>query len=198
MSMSRKQRLPRSPINVTSFLRRAKVRPWSIAGIVITLLAALLFADRRGWLLRETPEWDRYEGRTFEVIRVIDGDTLDIDAVDGQHPHTRIRFWGIDAPEIAKPRDSAPAEPFGDDAKAFTRRLCEGQRITLRLDTHQIRDRYDRLLAYIELPDGSVVNERLLLDGLARFEPKFPHQHLERYRLLEKQARFAKKGMWKK
>lgn len=161
------------------------------------MLAIVLFIlDRHGWLLHESGEWSIYHDRVFRVVRVIDGDTLDIDLPDRQRLHTRIRFWGVDAPETAKPQDNAPAQPFADDAWALTRRLCEGGVVKVRLDPRQARDRFDRVLAYLELADGTVVNEALLLEGLARYEPRFPHQHLERYELLEKQAKFEKKGMW--
>ncbi len=168
--------------------------------IIISLLiaAAIIFADRQGWLIQKTADWAKYDGRTFRVVRVIDGDTLDVDQPDGEFPATRIRFWGIDTPETAKPREGAAAQPFADEAHARTRQLCEGRRITLKMDSHQDRDRYGRLLAYIILPDGTMLNELLLMEGLARYEGRYPHQHIERFELLERQARFERRGMWKK
>lgn len=175
-------------------------RRGKIGGTILALLvaAALIVADRQGWLLAQTPEWKRYEGKTLRVVRVIDGDTIDVDAPDDEHATTRIRFWGIDTPETAKPREGTPADPFADEAWAFTKKQCEGKSVTLKLDAHQTRDRHGRLLAYILLPDGSMLNEQLLLEGLARFESRFPHQHIERFELLEKQAKFDRKGMWRK
>lgn len=197
-------RLPRptpprkSLLSVGQYLRSGQRRRLAGAILVLFVGTALVIADRQGWLLTKAPEWTRYEGKTFRVVRVIDGDTLDVDAPDDEHPTTRIRFWGIDAPETAKPREGTPAEPFADDAWVFTRKMCEGKSVTLKLDAHQVRDRYGRLLAYIVLPDGAMLNEKLLLEGLCRFEGRFPHQHLERFELLEKQAKFDRKGMWRK
>jgi micrococcal nuclease len=195
---SRPSPAPPRRLKLEPFLRRAAFKRRLLFVLGCLLFAAFVFADRAGWLLHQSSEWKRYDEKTFRVVRVVDGDTLDIDIPSGRHPSTRLRLWGVDTPETAKPREGKASEPFADDAWAFTRMVCEGKQVTVRLEAHQLRDRYDRLLAYIELPDGSTLNEQLLLEGLARFESRFPHRHLERYELLEKQAKFEKKGMWKK
>ncbi len=164
----------------------------------LALLAVLIYADRRGWLLREASDWRRYENGNFRVVYVVDGDTLDIDEPDGERPTTRIRLWGVDAPESARPREGRPAEPLADEAEAFVRRIAHGQQVRLTLQSHEVRDRYGRLLAYVQLPDGTVLNERLVGEGLARCDGRFPHQHLARYELIERQARLDKRGLWVK
>ena len=42
---------------------------------------------------------EKYHGKTFTTVNVIDGDTFDIDIPDGRSEHTRIRLLGIDTPE---------------------------------------------------------------------------------------------------
>ena len=178
------------------FLRRSRRRRWIGGAFSLVVLAALILADRRGWLLREAGDWRRYEDGVFRVVYVVDGDTVDIDEPDGERPTTRVRLWGVDTPEAARPREGRPAEPFAAEAEAFVRRVAQGQPVRLRLQSHEVRDRYGRLLAYVQLPDGAVLNERLISEGLGRCDGRFPHQHLARYELIERQARVEKRGMW--
>ncbi len=185
-------------MDLPRYLRLHQRRKWMTAIAVIVIGIVLYLADHQGWLVSTTAERQRYDGHSFRVARVIDGDTIDIEAVDGDFPVTRVRLWGIDTPELARPREGKPADPFAQEAHALARELAQGKWITVKLDPHQTRDRYNRLLAYIILPDGSVLNEVLLLEGLALFVDLFPHQHLERFQLLEKQAKFERKGLWKR
>ena len=81
------------------------------------------------------------------VRRVIDGDTVVL--TDGE----RVRFIGIDAPEIG--------EPGADEATDFVREMIDGKTIWLEADGND-RDRHDRLRRYIwvEMPtDTSDENE---------------------------------------
>ena len=41
----------------------------------------------------------KYHSKSFLVIKVVDGDTIDIDVPDEPYDHTRIRLWGVDTPE---------------------------------------------------------------------------------------------------
>ena len=75
----------------------------------------------------------RLQGRA----RVIDGDTI---VVAGQ----RIRLAGIDAPELD--------EPFGQESKWEMVRLCQGQKITVRLNGFRS---YERGVGFCYLPDGT-------------------------------------------
>src|SRR3954465_5035207 len=77
------------------------------------------------------------------VVRVIDGDTIVV-KVEGKD--TRVRLIGVDTPETV--RLNKPVEYFGKEASAFTKRLLEGERVTLEYD-RQKADRYRRTLAYV-------------------------------------------------
>jgi micrococcal nuclease len=59
------------------------------------------------------------------------------------------------------------------------------------------RDKYGRLLAYIKLADGKILNEELISTGFAYADTRFKHPHLERYIELEQTARKEKKGLWR-
>ncbi|MEJ2701192.1 MAG: thermonuclease family protein [Sedimentisphaerales bacterium] len=138
---------------------------------------------------------EKYHGKTFAVVHVIDGDTLDIDVSDGKYKHTRIRLLGIDAPEANVER-SAPMF-FAPQATEYVRRLSVGKPVTVYLDApNPTRGHYGRLLAYVQLPDGRFLNEVLLAEGYAYADRRFQHSFYNKYRQLESRARSGKKGLW--
>lgn len=92
------------------------------------------------------------------VKHVIDGDTIVLD--DG----TIVRYLGINTPEIAHGEN--PAEPYGKRAADFNRLLVGNKLVTLTTGQEE-HDRYGRLLAWVYLPDKSLVNEILVRKGLA-------------------------------
>lgn len=78
---------------------------------------------------------------TAVVLRVVDGDTIDIrDEVRGR---LRVRILGIDTPETKKP--NSPVECWGPEATEFARSTMLGRRVALVTDPTQDRtDRYGR------------------------------------------------------
>jgi micrococcal nuclease len=137
----------------------------------------------------------KYDGGQFTVVKVVDGDTLDIDVSDANYTHTRIRLWGVDTPETKNPR-TGPMY-FGKEAAEFTAKETLGKRVTIYLDKDKnSRDKYHRLLAYVQLPDGTFLNERLLAEGYAYADFRFRHGFYNKYKQLEALARSQKKGLW--
>ena len=176
-------------------LLRQRRRRWVIAAIV---LAGLIVADRSGWLLvGRGDDMTTYDGAEIRVGRVIDGDTIEIEAPDPRRRRsaTQVRLWGIDCPERAGPR-RATAEPFADEAHMLVRSLADGRRVRIALEPHRTRDAYGRLLAHVDLPDGTSLNEALLQAGLARADERWPHALLARYAQVERVARRAGVGAW--
>lgn len=141
-------------------------------------------------------DFDKYHGRTFAVVKVVDGDTIDINIPDANHPHTRIRLWGVDTPETEK---SPGGEMyFGNQASEFTKELTLGKTVTVFLDEdNNTRGKYGRLLAYVQLPNGRYLNELLLTEGYAYADLRFDHSFYNKYKQLEASARGLKKGLWK-
>ena len=138
---------------------------------------------------------DKYHGKTFTVVNVIDGDTFDIDIPDGLDTHTRIRLLGIDTPETSGQQSGVMY--FGPEATEFTKKLAFGKVITVYLDSpNPTRGKYGRLLAYVKLPDGSILNEVLLTEGYAYADSRFSHSFYNKYRQLQSLARSNKKGLW--
>jgi micrococcal nuclease len=141
-------------------------------------------------------DFEKYHEKTFTVIKVIDGDTIDINTPDGKYNHTRIRLWGIDTPETKNPEVGVMY--FGPEAADFTTKSALGKQVTIYLEEHRTRDKYDRLLAYIKFPDGRFLNEVLLSEGLAYADLRFRHSFYHKYQQLETSARSQKKGLWEK
>lgn len=97
-----------------------------------------------------------------ELIQVIDGDTIRVRMADGSEE--KVRYIGIDAPEIAHP-DSA-GEYLGDEATARNAELLALGPLRLQTDVDE-RDDFGRLLAYV-WAGGVFVNEMMVADGYAR------------------------------
>lgn len=110
---------------------------------------------------------DLYEGPVqAEVVRVIDGDTIVVDARPwpGQIIETSVRVRGVDTPEL---RSSCPAEKLAaNTAKDYVLSLVPiGQTVKLR---HIAGDKYfGRVVADVELPDERDLSQLLLTAGLA-------------------------------
>ncbi len=125
---------------------------------------------------------------TVDVRRALDGDSLLL--TDGR----QVRLIGVNAPELGK--DGAPDEPFARAARALTAQLAEGRRVVLTFDTERL-DRHGRTLAYVALPDGTDLQQRLLRDGLAWFVAVAPNvARVARYRVTESEARANRRGIW--
>lgn len=181
------------PIGLGRQLRLRKATLWAavLAGVL-----ALSLLDHAGGVLPVNDDWHRYHGQRFEVARVIDGDTLEVRAPDGDRATTRVRLWGVDTPELARPGDGVLAEPWAEQAADFTKRRTEGVRVTLYLQQHRLRGKYGRLLAYVELPDGADLNAELIGRGLARQENRWNHDRVAEYEALSLQAKRDGLGVW--
>lgn len=89
------------------------------------------------------------------VARIVDGDTLRVLVNGVEYP---LRYIGMDTAEVG--------QPTADEATALNRSLVSGQTLYLEKDVSET-DRYGRLLRYVWLADGRMVNEELVLDGCA-------------------------------
>lgn len=94
------------------------------------------------------------------VLRVIDGDTLDLDIDLGfcLHLTQRIRLEGINTAE--------KNTTAGKDAAAWVQRWVDGRGPAFTVQTHR-REKYGRYLATLTAADGQVLNTALIDAGLA-------------------------------
>ena len=141
-------------------------------------------------------DFEKYHTKTFTVINVVDGDTIDIDMPDGKYDSTRVRLWGVDTPETKNPKRGVMY--YGPEAAEFTRKSTLGKKITVYLEEHRTRGKYGRLLAYVKLPESKILNEVLVSEGYAYADLRFRHSFYNKYKQLEAAARSGKKGLWEK
>jgi micrococcal nuclease len=122
-----------------------------------------------------------------KVIRVIDGDTIEIEGGE------RVRYIGIDAPETVEPRKAA--ECFGPEATAKNKELVEGKTVRLEKDLTD-RDKYNRLLRYVYV-GTTLINQELVQLGFARawaYPPDLKYQ--DRIAQAQAAAKKMKNGLW--
>lgn len=130
----------------------------------------------------------------YTVSRYVDGDTIEVD-MDGTHE--KVRFIGIDTPETHKP--NTPVQCYGPAAAAHTKAVISkaGGKVRLAADALSgNRDRYNRLLRYVYLPDGTLVNLLNIRDGYAFYYPYFPFTKKAEFAAAQQQAQAANRGLW--
>lgn len=129
------------------------------------------------------------------VVRAVDGDTLRVE-IGGRE--RSVRLLGIDTPETHRP--GTPIECGGPQASARMAALAPpGAGVALEPDPGQDRvDRYGRLLAYVRLSDGRLLEDELLRAGwaMAYVYAGRPVALLGRFRAEEAAARGAARGVW--
>jgi len=156
------------------------------AGSILLLVAAFVVLLRpwESGTREEPPE------AVARVIRVVDGDTLEV-RLDGQTED--VRLIGIDTPETVDP--GAPVQCFGGRASRFTHRLLTGRRVRLIFGVER-RDSYERLLAYVHL-GPLFFNAELVRRGLARTLTIPPNSRFaERFERLALGAARGGRGLW--
>ena len=183
-------------------MSRNKRRALILTGVLF-ILAVSAFdkwagTDFRTYLLTPTPKGtdaDKYHKQLFTVVNVVDGDTVDIDIADGEYDHTRIRLLGVDTPETKNPRTGKMY--YGREASDYAARTLQGKDVTVIIDTvSDVRDRYNRLLGYIEI-EGRVFNEDLVRLGYGYADLRFKHSQLNRYASMQEKAVEQEVGLWK-
>jgi len=141
------------------------------------------------------------EEGTYDLVRVVDGDTLIIgDSTDREQQH-RVRLIGMDTPELA--RGSTPAEPFANEATDFVKDMIAkgGNRVRIAFDGEQL-DQYrrTRAMVYLTMPDGQEIwlNELLIREGLAhaRLDFRYSHEAKLLFAIAEVEARQDKRNLW--
>lgn len=126
------------------------------------------------------------------VVSVSDGDTITV-KIAGKAEI--VRLIGIDTPETKDPRK--PVQCFGKAASAEAKKLLDGKAVRLEGDpTNSNRDKYRRLLRYVYLEDGTLVNHYMIKNGYAFAYTLFPFTKLEEFRAAEREAREANRGLW--
>lgn len=159
--------------------------------IVLTLTACLAALARMAGPIIDRVGDNRKDGAA-RVLEVIDGDTILV-SLNGREES--VRLLGVDTPE--KTGKGRPGEPLAGKATGLTRGLAHDQTVLLEPDpAADDRDRYDRLLRYVRLPDGTDLSAELIRLGLGIAFTSFPCSRTDEYVELEAAARKAGSGMW--
>ena len=133
------------------------------------------------------------KGELYRVINVIDGDTIDVE-INGKKE--RVRLIGINTPETVDPRKKV--ECFGVEASNKAKSILYGQSVYLEFDPSQgERDKYNRLLRYVFLPDGTNFNLSMIKEGYAyEYTYNLPYKYQKEFKEAERYARENKIGLW--
>ncbi len=94
-----------------------------------------------------------------EVVKVLDGDTIQIKHADGNLD--RVRLVGLDAPEVAHNSKQKP-QPFGVECQKMLFDFVSGQTVSI---VGGARDLHGRILARVITGDGADVNLKILQNG---------------------------------
>jgi len=157
----------------------------------------------------------------FKVTKVTDGDTIRVDGLDAS-----LRLLGVDTEETFKsegdrrmfengwqqyivakrngsPRPQKYPTPLGEDAKHFADNFfADVDKVRLERDhPAEIRDRYNRYLAYVFVNRGGKwvnYNVEAVRAGMGPYFPKYGQSrrfHAE-FVAAQQEARAAKRGIW--
>jgi endonuclease YncB( thermonuclease family) len=171
---------------------------WVAVAALASLLAGVLAGcgpepPRLATSPAERATWPRAPGNAVSarVERVVDGDTF-VATIGGRDE--RVRVIGVDTPETVAP--GRPVERYGKEASSFAKHELSGMTVRLGGDVEP-RDRYDRLLAYVWLPDGTFWNALLAAEGYAQLLTVPPNvAYVDLFRALVAEARTAHRGLW--
>jgi micrococcal nuclease len=128
----------------------------------------------------------------YKVTHIADGDTIKVD-MNGKTES--IRMIGVDTPESVKP--NSPVQCYGREASDFTKQNLTNQSVRLEADpAGDNRDRYDRLLRYVYLQDGTLWNQKLIDQGYGFAYLSFQFGKQADFAASQARAQDAKLGLW--
>lgn len=145
---------------------------WTICGYVAIGVATVAIFAPLGF---------RGESFDAQVVRITDGDTLE---VQGQAGELILRLWGVDAPEMD--------QVWGWKSKAALASPCLGEKV--HVDVVEV-DRFKRRVVKIRLPDGRDVGNEIVRAGAGWWHQDYaPRDAVKKG--LQEEARFGKIGLW--
>ena len=171
---------------------------WKAIIPAIIILLTLLLAS--GLLAEQSPQT-----LPAEVLWITDGDTI---VIRLQGYKEKVQLIGIDAPEC-RPNPKAEGNvirtgvylrTINEICQSATRYvksvLKSGDHVNIELDV-QKRDWHGRLLGYVWIQDGRLLNEEIIRAGFAGLMTYPPNiRHLRRLQEAYRDAREAKRGLW--
>jgi endonuclease YncB( thermonuclease family) len=135
---------------------------------------------------------DGYAARTIEgVVRAVyDGDTILL--ATREESRLKVRLYGIDAPETAKP--DSPGQPFGAIAKRTLMYKIMGRQVSAEIVDI---DQYKRAVAVIRY-GGRDINREMTAEGMAwAYRQYLQGPYASEYIGAESRARSRRAGLWR-
>ncbi|MBD3330348.1 nuclease [Candidatus Peregrinibacteria bacterium] len=131
--------------------------------------------------------------KKYLVTDIIDGDTIVVKVGKYEMP---VRLIGVNSPESVHP--NKPEECYAEEARNIMLQKLFNNYVKLISDRSQDDiDKYDRLLRYIVLEDGTNFNKWLIQNGYAvEYTYKVPYKYQKEFIKAETYARNHKKGLW--
>jgi micrococcal nuclease len=160
------------------------VTGWSGAKAVRNVALVLALGTTAAYSQQRAGQLGINQRASCTITRVSDGDSVFC------APLGRIRLLLIDAPEMSN------RELGGEARSALLSLMPVGTKVVAETDV-QVIDQYGRILAYLFLPGGRMVNERMAEMGYVVTLVYPPNvKYVERIRTAVARARAAKRGFW--
>ena len=167
-------------------------RKHGISLLLLLIVAVVGYGQQQGWFGGVTKGVMTNQPGLYAVDHFVDGDTI---AVKMNGTTETIRFIGVDTPETHKP--NTPVQCYGPAAAAYTKNRIGDQRVRLVSDSLSTdRDRYNRLLRYVYLTDGTNLDEELVAKGYAFAYVSFPFTKSDDFSAAQDNAQKNKLGLW--
>jgi len=135
---------------------------------------------------------DAFAGRIIEgvVKAVYDGDTVML--ATRNESRLKVRLYGIDAPETAKP--NVPGQPFAAVSRRTLMYKIMGRQVSAEImDT----DQYQRAVAVLRYA-GRDINREMVVEGMAwAYRQYLQGPYTSEYIGAEESARSRHKGLWR-
>jgi micrococcal nuclease len=165
-----------------------------IAALVTLMFGSGILKQKSQQVQFLTPVSVASQSAMYRVTKVVDGDTVNV-SINGET--IPVRLLGIDTPEVVDSRKIVQC--FGKEASEETKKLLINKSVRLEADqTQGDTDQYHRLLRYVFLLDGTLVNDHLIRNGFA-FEYTYhsiPYTYQNQFKQAEHDARMNKRGLW--
>ena len=161
--------------------------------LLLLIIVLFVVVTQSGWLSGASQTLHLSQPGLYTINHYVDGDTI---AVNMNGSVETVRFIGVDTPETHKP--STPVQCYGLQAAAYTQsQISRFGKVRLQadpLDTN--RDVYGRLLRYVYLPDGTLLDEKIIQQGYGFAYLDFPFSKKAQFAADEQAAQGAKLGLW--
>lgn len=137
-----------------------------------------------------------------QIIKVIDGDTVKVcfynEKPENCQKEEIIRLIGVNTPELNLHNEN-DAQYFAKEAYEYTNKFWKKDVYVFLDDVTGYRDKYSRLLSYIKLTDGRILNKDLIENGYGYYYGnfKFNKKMMNEFLKAQEYAEKNKKGLWK-